>query len=174
MDTIEIIKLEPEEWQGYRILRLEALQNDPQAFGSSYQEYVRKPDSYWQGRLEDAAEGKKDWLLFAKENDRLIGMVGAFIKDEEDVAEIISLYVTKDARGKGVSKLLMSGLLHELEHNTPVVKVKLSVNIEQLAAVRLYESFGFVVAGQENARLGDGKIHEEYIMERVIKSPSNS
>src|SRR5947209_7654165 len=108
MNHLEIIKLQPEDWQAYKSLRLEALRNEPQAFGSSYQENLQKPDVYWQGRLADAAEGKKSWLLFAKEKDRLIGMIGAFITDEKDAAEIISVYVTKEKRGKGVSKALMT------------------------------------------------------------------
>ena len=100
MNTISIIKSGDVSWKDYRDVRLEALREDPQAFGSSYQDNVQKPDSYWQGRLAEAAEGKNSWLLFAKENDRLIGMIGAFQSDDDtkhNTATIISLFVTKDA-----------------------------------------------------------------------------
>lgn len=168
MDNLEIIKLKPEDWQYYRYLRLEALQNDPQAFGSSYQDNLQKPDSYWHGRLEDAVDGKKSWLLFAKENDRLIGMIGAFVEDEKDVAEIISLYVTKNERGKGVSQELMTGILQEIGQNDSIRKAKLVVNVNEIPAVTLYKNFGFQIAGEKNLLLGDGTCYKEYIMEKLL------
>jgi hypothetical protein len=42
--TIEIKKLDASRWQEYRDLRLESLQNDPQAYGSSYEEEKDKPE----------------------------------------------------------------------------------------------------------------------------------
>jgi len=40
---IEIKKLPPEKWQEYQKLRLDALLNDPIAFGSSYEEEISRP-----------------------------------------------------------------------------------------------------------------------------------
>lgn len=44
MKDIQIIKLPPERWNEYKTLRLRALQDDPQAFGSSYAKEVAYPD----------------------------------------------------------------------------------------------------------------------------------
>ena len=55
-ELIKIVQLSPSAWPVYKKLRLEALQNDPQTFGPSYQETLAKPDSYWQGRLETAEQ----------------------------------------------------------------------------------------------------------------------
>ena len=82
-NIIEIVKLTVNDWQEYKKIRLDALQNAPQAFGSSYADNREKPDSYWQSRLEDAANGNGSWLLFAKENQQLVGIIGAFIEENE-------------------------------------------------------------------------------------------
>ncbi len=73
---IEIVQLPVEEWQIYRQIRLEALRDAPQAFGSTYQEQSVKPDAYWQSRLEEAAKGENRWLLFAHTGAQPIGMIG--------------------------------------------------------------------------------------------------
>jgi ribosomal protein S18 acetylase RimI-like enzyme len=77
--------------------------------------------------------------------------------------------VAKEARGKGVSKKLMKALLDEFEKIANITKVKLSVNKQQIPAVKLYEGFGFKVVGQENLRLGDGNYYDELLMEKIIE-----
>ena len=114
MANIQVVTLTSEEWQLYKQLRLEALLVEPQAFGSSYADVLRRPDSHWQERLIEAREGKKGWLLFAKENDRIIGMIGAYRAEENDVVEIISVFVTKEKRGQGVASALMTAILEEV------------------------------------------------------------
>jgi hypothetical protein len=46
MNNIEIITLKPEEWKQYRDLRLRALKEEPQAFGSTYEDISKHPDEY--------------------------------------------------------------------------------------------------------------------------------
>jgi ribosomal protein S18 acetylase RimI-like enzyme len=169
-NEIQVIKLEPSQWNEYKTLRLRALQEEPQAFGSSYAENVSKPDSYWVERLEDVQQGK-NWLVFAKEGEKLLGMMGGFRKNEDpqDTVNVIAVYVAKEARGKGVSKKLMKALLDEFEKIANITKVKLSVNKQQIPAVKLYEGFGFKVVGQENLRLGDGNYYDELLMEKIIE-----
>jgi ribosomal protein S18 acetylase RimI-like enzyme len=83
-------------------------------------------------------------------------MIGAFSpQNDKSVAYIFGVYVVPEARGKGISKKLMAFLLHDLKANPDIIKATLSVNQGQLAAVKLYASFGFQLAGEENVQLGD-------------------
>ncbi len=167
-ENIEITNLKPEEWQDYKKLRLESLQNEPQAFGSSYEDNLQKPDEYWKMRLENVF-AKKDFLLFAKKNGVLVGMVGAMIDDSHlSNAAVISMYVKKEARGKGVAKKLIVDLLNQLRLNG-IQKVELAVNKEQTAAVLLYKKLGFTVFKEEESMMGDGKYYKELSMELAIK-----
>lgn len=166
---MEIIKLSIEDWQEYKKLRLRALKEDPQAFGASYKKNVKYPVKEWKRRLENALRGESNWLLFAKENDKLIGMIGAFIEEgSNDTATIIAMYVPKEERGKGISKKLIDGILNELSQKSFLKKARLMVNKNQIPAVDLYQKFGFREVGKLKFKMGDGKLAEELVMERDL------
>jgi ribosomal protein S18 acetylase RimI-like enzyme len=167
---METIKLPINEWEKYRDLRLRALKEDPQAFGSSYRKSLEYSPMEWQRRLKNAMEEKTDWLVFAKDENKLVGMMGAYIDKEgpSDIATIVSVYVPSEERGKGISKMLMQELLKRISNNENIRKAKLGVNKKQIAAVGLYNSFGFKNVGERKYVMGNGEEVDEYIMERQI------
>ncbi len=169
MSNVQIVRLMPEEWRRYRKIRLESLREEPQAFGSSYADMAEKPDTYWQGRLAEAMQGEKSWLLFAQEGEHLIGMIGAFCNEAQEVAAIVSVYVSKESRGKGIGNNLMEGILFEIGKKKSIRKAVLGVNQEQRAAVELYRRFGFSVTGEREEVQGDGKSHRGYMMEKELR-----
>ncbi len=159
-----------EQWPAYRELRLEALRESPQAFGSNYQDQQARPDSFWQGRLAEAAKGEQSWLLFARAGDRLLGMIGAVREEPEGpltVATIISVYVRPEARGRGVSNRLMQAILDTLKE-AGIQKALLGVVTEQAAALHLYQRFGFTSYHSELHLMGDGVQRTELLMEKRI------
>lgn len=171
MNDVVIVPASDVDWQQYRALRLEALQTEPQAFGSSYADQLAQPPDYWQGRLADAVAGRNNWLLFARRDDQLVGMVGAFQSEamaSQNIAMLIAMYVTASARNQGVSRQLVTALLDLLGRTTPVRRLRLTVNVRQTAAVRLYERLGFETICSENGMMGDGEYYREYIMERDL------
>jgi ribosomal protein S18 acetylase RimI-like enzyme len=110
-------------------------------------------------------------MLFARQHERLVGMVGAYQSEamlSQNIAFVVAVYVTASARGQGISRQLMLALLDMLQRTTSIRWVRLTVNVTQTAAVRLYERLGFVTLCSENGRLGDGKYYDEYIMEREL------
>lgn len=172
MDNIQILEASEVKLKDYRALRLEALQKEPQAFGSSYEDQRNAPEADWQTWLDNYKKGRRNWMIFAAINKKLIGMLGAFQTDEDveaKTAQVIAVYVTKEERGKGASKLLLKRLLDKLTNDGQIKKLKLAVNTNQTAAVELYKSFGFEVVGKENMTLGDRKAHEEYLMEHSLR-----
>lgn len=112
MEVFEIVKLEPSEWQMYKELRLKALRDSPQAFLSTYEESVKIPDEKWQFRLQEAKEGETGWLMFARNKEKLVGMMGAFRKEVSDIATIVGVYVIRKERGKGIAKKLINQKSH--------------------------------------------------------------
>lgn len=160
MENIEIVELKPQDWQLYRDLRLRALNEEPHAYGSTYADNVTHSDDFWKERLNDASSGKAQWLVFAKLDGKIVGMAGAFAEKEVDNAHVISVYVTPEARGKGISKLLMQELLVKIQQNKLVKKITVDVNPEQSAAYNLYKNSGFEVTKKYRLILGDGKEHD--------------
>lgn len=64
-----------------------------------------------------------------------------------DEAHITNIAVKPDEKRKGYGKALLSFVLDEMKGNG-VSKVTLEVNEKNVAAIRLYESFGFRPAGR--------------------------
>jgi ribosomal protein S18 acetylase RimI-like enzyme len=167
MEKVRISTLHPDEWQVYKKLRLEALQCEPQAFGTSYAEALQKPDAYWRERLEKIDPAHGSWMLFAVKAGTPIGMVAAYTSGP-DRADIVSVYVTAAERGHGVGRMLLEAILCQIASCSSVKVAALSVNKGQCAAVALYSSLGFIVVGEVTATLGDGHTYEEYMMEKVL------
>lgn len=164
MENIEIVTLQPQQWQKYKDLRLRALKEEPQAFSSTYEDSVKYPDSFWQGRLKQAYVGNSQWLLFAKQEDNLVGMAGAYVADEKDAANVVGVYVAKDVRGQGVSKKIIINLITRIKQNKSIKKLFVSVNPDQVAAFNLYKSLGFNIIRKDKMIFGDGKQHDSYEM----------
>jgi ribosomal protein S18 acetylase RimI-like enzyme len=172
MAEFQVITLKPEDWQLYKQIRLEALLNEPQAFGSRYADALQNSNSYWQGRLAEAQAGIKSWLLFVKEMDQISGMIGAYCSDDNDVVEIISVYVTKKKRGQGFAAALMEAMVEKVSKVGAFQKAILAVNADQIEAVALYQRFGFGIVEEKTGVLGDGKTHKGYIMEKELINPA--
>jgi ribosomal protein S18 acetylase RimI-like enzyme len=161
---IKIKKLPPTRWKDFRCLRLEALQNDPLAFGSSYKEEKNLTEDEWKRRIENA--------IFALANDKLVGMIVYIIDNKiktKHIATIFGVYVKKEFRGQGIGKKLIESAQKIIQRNVDVSKIKLTVNPEQKAAVKLYETFGFESVGRLKKELKiDDKFYDELIMERLL------
>lgn len=169
MTDITIITLNPSRWEEAKTLRLEALKQDPSAFGSSYDEEIMLEDHVWRTRLETAFNQEGRITLYAEFNGRLVGVMGAGWSNRINtghVASIYSVYVTSSMRGKGVGSLLMQAILDKLRAMPKIEKVTLTVTINQTAATALYEKFGFKSIGiaQKDLKI-NGQYYDIYHME---------
>lgn len=80
-------------------------------------------------------------LLLAKAGDHVLGCIG--LKPlAPGVAEIKRLYVREQARGKGLARRLVEGIL-EIAVERGYAEVKLDTLPQMEAAIALYKSFGF-------------------------------
>lgn len=168
MNDVRVITLPVSRWREARRIRLEALQDSPQAFGSSYEREAAQPDEFWIGRLREAEEGRSH-SLYAEHDGKLVGMIGAYFEAGPEVASVVAMYVAPAYRGQGVGRMLVDAILDRLRERPETLKAKLLVNVEQAAAVRLYRSAGFVEVGTERIPLGDGRVYDELIMERSLR-----
>jgi ribosomal-protein-alanine N-acetyltransferase len=76
---------------------------------------------------------------------RMVGFV--LVRVAADEAEILTIAVRRDARGKGHGRKLMEEALRRL-YRDRIATCFLEVNRGNAAAVGLYRSLGFVVAGE--------------------------
>jgi ribosomal protein S18 acetylase RimI-like enzyme len=162
-------RLDPGAWKAYRTLRLMALRTDPQAFEASYEEQRARPDAWWREHLRDAASGSGSWLLFAQQEQRLVGMAGARVTEDRLTADVTGVFVVRAARGNGIASTLINAILHDLTQDHAIGNARLHVNASQMAAVRLYERYGFRIVKTERLRCGDGNTHDVHLMEKLLR-----
>lgn len=153
---------------GYRALRLEALQNHPTAFGQSYEDIVARPSSYWVERLQPDPNLR---VFFAEHEGTLIGMTGIVRPGAPKVkhsATVWGVYVNAAWRGQHIAEALIESCL-DWAHANEVVIVKLAVVSDNQPAIRCYERCGFKTYGTEpQAIFHDGKYYDEYLMVRSV------
>jgi len=80
----------------------------------------------------------------------------------------IGMMVHKDYQGMGVGKKLLESLLDIADNWLMLVRVELSVFVDNERAIGLYKKYGFVVEGTKiKAGIRNGAYVDEYIMARV-------
>jgi GrpB-like predicted nucleotidyltransferase (UPF0157 family)/GNAT superfamily N-acetyltransferase len=127
----------------WRRIRLAALADTPDAFGSTYVEEATTSMETWEQVVARSAQGFDETRLFAEDNAAACGILGTFrLADRPDTAMIVSMWVAPTHRRRGVGRMLVDAavrwaqaggyrevVLWATEHNEP--------------AKALYQAIGF-------------------------------
>ncbi|RNB88924.1 GNAT family N-acetyltransferase [Brevibacillus nitrificans] len=155
---MEIRQLGPEDAQAFAACRLEALQKDPDAFGSTYEDEKNRTLEEWQERLTQTPG--ENAFFGAFEKGEIVGTIGFFRHKGRKVRHkgaIVSMYVREVHRGSGVAAGLMNAALDYIRGLGDVDQVQLAVVTTNPAAVRFYEKMGFQTYGFEKRALKAGE-----------------
>ena len=147
-NNITIITLSIARWKEYKKIRLESLQEEQSAFGTSAAQAVLASNEEWIQILQNAENEYKDILFFAEHCGSLVGIMGAYYNksaESQDCGYLHGIYVNKKYRDKGIGNKLMKKVIERLKMNHGLKKIKLCVNKQQKSAIRLYEKLGFKV-----------------------------
>ncbi len=148
-------------WQ----VRLRGLRENPEAFGSSYEESVKEPMEQVAGRLRPTPD---KFTLGAFEGEALLGMVGfgrSQYDKERHKGQIWGMYSLPEARGQGLGKKLMQEAIVRASAMPGLEQINLIVAANNPAARGLYLSLGFQPYGLEKRalKMGDQYIDEEFM-----------
>lgn len=153
-----IRKLTEDDIEALWNLRLRALKDNPEAFGSTYEETLQRgKESYRQRLRQPHAE---TFYLGAFEEESLVGMVGFFRENGlkgQHKGYIISMFVAPEQRGKGVGKALVAEAIAQARAIPGIEQLHLAVVTTNTAARQLYQSLGFEVYGLEPRALKQGE-----------------
>ena len=133
--------MSPEEWERVRNIRFTALQDSPDAFGSTLEKEELYSEEDWMRRLErsDCAT----FIAFSDDGTALGLIVGA---PYDTFAGLFAMWVAPESRGAGIgSKLIEAVINWAKEQKQP--KILLDVADDNLSAIALYESKGFLPTG---------------------------
>jgi ribosomal protein S18 acetylase RimI-like enzyme len=147
MTSTSIIRqFETTEWQAYRCLRLNALKESPEAFGSTYKDAVKYEDIDWRNRLARTS-AENDYPMVALVGDEFAGLGWVMVEPpKNDVAHLYQMWVDPSFRRLGLGRALVESSIN-WARNRGVKSMLLEVTSGDRPARRLYDSLGFVPTG---------------------------
>ena len=162
--ALDIRPLTPADADPYWHLRLEALEREPRAFGTSAEEHRATTVADAATRLA----GSDTWVVGVFADDRLRGMAGLAHETRHKTrhkAGVWGVYVAAELRGRGVGRQLLTALIAHARTVPGVERLTLAVTTAQPAAQALYRTLGFLPWGTEPAalKLGAEYLDEEYL-----------
>jgi ribosomal protein S18 acetylase RimI-like enzyme len=158
-------RLVPADAAALRRLRLDALAEAPESFGSSYEEehtLTLEDIRAWIAPPDDGA------LFGAFLEDGLAGIAGVSRQRRLKMrhkAHAWSVYVAPRWRGAGLGRALMLAVIAHARGMRGIRQLQLSVTAHNQAALALYASLGFREYGQEREGLCvNGIYYDEKLM----------
>jgi len=163
---IEVMTARPDEWRRVRDLRLRALADSPDSFGSTFErERAHKRNDWlqWISGWEDAVNG----LVVAVDGDEWIGMAVGSRTGDDERAHLYAMWVVPRARRTGIGRRLVEAVL-AWARDQGASEIELGVTATNRAAVEFYEGLGFADTGERRA-LRDGSPLEVVVMRRDLR-----
>ena len=152
-----IRRLEPDEIELLKELRLSALADAPTAYASTYEHEANRSDDEWRFLLR--ADGHPTFVWEAEQGAE--GMiVGVHDDDDPEVMHLYAMWVRPSSRGNGSADALVARVV-EWARECSATKVRLHVTEGNHPAERLYARHGFVPTGRREVRERDGLTESE-------------
>jgi ribosomal protein S18 acetylase RimI-like enzyme len=161
---ITIEPVTPANLSAFKEVRLRALQDTPQAFGSTYAREAAFSDAEWLQRAK-RWNGETGIGFLAIDDGTPCGIAGAFLnEDDRTRALLVSMWTAPTHRRKAIGRRLVDQVLEwaRLRNATTLL---LMVTCTNDPAIRFYERLGFTRTGRTEPYPNDPALIE-YEMSR--------
>jgi len=135
-----------------RELRLQALGDAPEAFGSTYERELARTTADWQRWFSPGTT-----LILEQERVPRGLVAGALDKEDPAIAHLMAMWVHPDLRGTGAGDLLIRRLLSWAADQSARL-VRLDVVATNQRAQGFYYRHGFRLTGHQTIRDRDGAV----------------
>lgn len=155
----------------YWTLRQEALQQDPDSFGETYDEAMSYDDPV--KRVENMIAKHNEHIFGAFIDGTLLGVavltIDTALKTQHR-GYIGSVYVSPKTRGNGAGAAIMEEIIRWSRANAQLQKLDLGVFTNNEPAFELYKKLGFEVVGVDKKAVQheDGQFVDEYLMTYLL------
>jgi ribosomal protein S18 acetylase RimI-like enzyme len=151
---LEVRRLLPADWELLREVRLRALADAPEAFGSTYDRELAFDEAEWRRRA-----GDNGWFVATVEQ-RAVGIVAGYRALEwlPDRRALVAMWVDPAARGSGVAVHLVDAAARWAREDGADTLILGVVDTNDRARA-LYVKCGFVATGQREPLPSDSARH---------------
>ena len=145
MIEYEVRRAGPHDWRRIRDVRLRSLRDSPDAFGTTLAQDEARSDADWRTRAGN--ESVAQFLATTQEGSSIGIAVGAPYTDCDDAAGLFAMWVAPEARGQKVGTALVDAVV-TWARSEKYKRIILDVGDQNIAAISLYQSCGFIPTGK--------------------------
>jgi GNAT superfamily N-acetyltransferase len=156
-----IRRLAAADWAAFRAVRVAALRDAPEAFGSTASDAEKLDEEEWRHRVEARA------VFIAEVAGQHAGLAAGITADRPGDAELISMWVAPAWRGQGVGDRLVEAML-AWAAGERFTTVRLWVAKGNARAERLYARHGFASTGRMQPMGEERSGRLEFEMRRAV------
>jgi len=161
---VVVREVSPDEWESLRDVRLAALREAPQAFGSTYAREAPFTREQWRARINARSV---TFFAHLPEIPEPAGLAGVYVED--GIPDVVSMWVRPSARGNGAGEALITAAadwVRARDHDA----LFLWVTESNAPARALYERCGFAPTGEKQPLPSDPEL-TEIRMHRLLSPP---
>lgn len=158
---LELRVVTADDWALWRALRLAALAEAPEAFGSTLAEWSGEGDREQRWRARLSIPGAHELVVHL--DGAPVGMVSGVPTADAGVVEMISMWVSPAGRGRGVGDRLVEAVV-QWARERGATTLRLAVMRDNAPAIALYERHGFAAVAAE---AGGGDVRERVMEKRL-------
>lgn len=132
----------------------------------------------WRERLtESTGPGKIDLVLVAERDGAIVGNSGLHLNTlpqhvRRRHAAAIGIAVASEAQGQGVGTALMVAMCNYADRWIGLLRLELTVYVDNAPAISLYRKFGFEIEGRfRGYAMRDGQLVDAFSMARLHPAP---
>lgn len=163
MDQIQIRMARPSDADAFA-----EIMTQPKVYHGTLQLPHTTPEP-WRKRLE-SNDPRYDYVLVAQVDGKVVGNLGLHRSRAPRILHVATLgMAVHDAyQGRGIGRALMAAAVDAADRWLNILRIELEVYPDNERAIRLYESFGFVVEGRKRmAVFRDGQYVDILVMGRI-------
>ena len=132
----------------FREVRLRALSDSPDGYGSTYEAALKRDQRSWQKQLCSTTSGDLRNTQFAFEGNDCIGIAALYREPSAPSGDIIMMWVDPRYRGSGAASSMIGNLLFWAK-DSGFTAVSLNVTDTNARAIKFYENQGFHDTGEK-------------------------
>jgi len=154
-----ITRIGEDDWRVWRDVRLAALADTPEAFGSSAEQEQALPEDAWRGMIRTAA------IFVATAAGTRVGVAAGLPRESAEERGLGAMWVAPPWRGRGVAAAL-AGAVIAWARSAGCARIGLWVPADSPRARRFYQRQGFRASGQARPFPNDAmRVIDEMVLE---------
>jgi putative acetyltransferase len=168
--TIEIRRARPDD-----AAAMARMMGDPAVYPGLMQMPYANEEAHRARLVDSLAPGKADLALVAERDGKVVGSAGLHPAGpmlRRRHVMMLGISVVPEAQGAGVGKALMQAMCDYADRWMGVLRIELTVYVDNAAAIALYRKFGFEMEGRHRGyAMRDGRFVDAFAMARLHPDP---